>query len=270
MFLILYFFIGSLTGFLAGLMGNGGLILVPTMIFALSATDISHHIATQMAIGTALASMVFTSANTTWQHYRKGSINVSLFLLLTPGLLLGSWLGGFLIAFIDSTILTHVLALFCILAAFQSFQSKKRPQQKVQYTLKIPTIKNIALVFISIIISCIAAISGLGGAFMTIPILLHLRFPVHQCIATASACTMPVALMGTCSYIILYYHDANLPEHTFGYVYWPALLCIIAGSLPASKLGVFVSYKLKTHTLQNFIGCILLVISAALLIKLYL
>ena len=267
MFFIVYLIIGVTFGFLAGLIGNGGLILVPSMIFALSCTDMPAHLTVHIAIGTSLAAMLFTIATTSWNHFNKGNLNISMFLLLTPGMLLGSWLGGVLINFINEIILIHILAICCMLAAWNALHNTSNHKKPIQFKSKHTF--NFVLVSMSITIACIATLSGVGGAFLTMPLLLYLGFPIRQCIATASACAFPVALIGTCSYIILHYNAPDLPEHTLGYVYWPALLCLITTSIPASKLGILMSYRLKQRFLKVLLAFCLILIGLALLLKIY-
>ena len=56
--------LGACAGVLAGLFGvGGGLIIVPALVFSFTAHGFGGDVLTQMAVGTSLATIVFTSIN---------------------------------------------------------------------------------------------------------------------------------------------------------------------------------------------------------------
>ena len=90
-----YVLLGIFAGVLAGLLGvGGGLIIVPilALLFALQGFAPEHLM--QMAVGTSLATIVFTSLSSTRAHHKRGAVNWPVMLQLSLGILLGGWLGG--------------------------------------------------------------------------------------------------------------------------------------------------------------------------------
>ncbi len=81
---------GGATGFLSGLMGvGGGLVMVPVMVLVMG---FSQH----MAQGTSLAVIVPTGAVGAWTHWRLGHVVSSLVPGLICGILVGTSSGAYL------------------------------------------------------------------------------------------------------------------------------------------------------------------------------
>ena len=69
---ILFLLLGAFSGFVAGLLGiGGGLIIVPVLLYLL-APSIDQSILMHTSIGTALAVIVFTSISSLYAHHRHG------------------------------------------------------------------------------------------------------------------------------------------------------------------------------------------------------
>ncbi len=86
---------GALAGFLAGLLGiGGGMVLVPALIFSFEAQGVSPMVLTHLAVGTSLASIVLTSISSVRTHHAQGGVDIELFKRLALGLVIGSLLGA--------------------------------------------------------------------------------------------------------------------------------------------------------------------------------
>ncbi|MEC9085172.1 MAG: TSUP family transporter, partial [Pseudomonadota bacterium] len=71
--IILYLLLGALAGTMAGLFGiGGGLVIVPVLIFSFGLQGISPEIAAHLAVGTSLATIVFTSISSIRTHHQHG------------------------------------------------------------------------------------------------------------------------------------------------------------------------------------------------------
>ena len=63
-YLLLYLVLGACAGVLAGLFGvGGGLIIVPVLVFSFAAQGFAPEVLTHLAVGTSLATIIFTSIN---------------------------------------------------------------------------------------------------------------------------------------------------------------------------------------------------------------
>lgn len=94
--------IGAVAGFLAGLLGvGGGLIIVPALVWMLEASGMHDHVQ-HIALGTSLAVMVFTSFASVRAHHRHGAVDWSIVRRMAPAMVLGTLLGSQIAGFIPS------------------------------------------------------------------------------------------------------------------------------------------------------------------------
>ena len=65
--------LGTVAGFLAGLLGvGGGMMMVPFMTFILSRRGVESGLAVKMAIATSMATILFTSISSVRAHHKLG------------------------------------------------------------------------------------------------------------------------------------------------------------------------------------------------------
>src|SRR5712692_5191984 len=90
-----YLAVGALAGFLAGLLGvGGGLIIVPSLIFVFNSQHFPQTNLLHLALGTSLASIIFTSASSLRAHHSHGAVNWGFVRRITPGIVIGTLLGS--------------------------------------------------------------------------------------------------------------------------------------------------------------------------------
>ena len=87
--------LGLATGFLAGLLGiGGGMIMVPFISAMLGARGVAPGLAVKMAIATSMATIMFTSISSVRAHHKRGAVRWDLVLRLAPGIVLGGLLAS--------------------------------------------------------------------------------------------------------------------------------------------------------------------------------
>ena len=70
-----YLILGACAGLLAGLLGvGGGLIIVPVLAALFLQQGVNAEIVMHLALGTSLASIVFTSISSIRTHHQHGAI----------------------------------------------------------------------------------------------------------------------------------------------------------------------------------------------------
>jgi len=117
---ILFLALGAAAGLLAGLFGvGGGLIIVPVLVFAFTAQGFDVNLLTHMAVGTSLASIIFTSLSSAYAHHKKGSLNMAVVLPMAFGTIVGSGLGALTAEAISGPVLQKIIGIFALLMAVQ-------------------------------------------------------------------------------------------------------------------------------------------------------
>src|SRR5215475_5694359 len=107
---------GVASGFFAGLFGiGGGLIMVPVLVYAFKTTGMATEHVVTMALGTSMAAIVFSSAQSAYGHYCKGSASVEKLSRAAPWVVAGVLIGGAIAA------RTPAHALLIAVGGFQLF-----------------------------------------------------------------------------------------------------------------------------------------------------
>jgi uncharacterized membrane protein YfcA len=273
---IAYALLGAFAGTLAGMLGvGGGLVIVPVLIFLWQPEGLGGAQAVQLAIGTSLAVIVFTSLSSVRAHHRRGSVLWPVFWRLTPGILLGAWLGASLASLLPQASLMTVFALFELLVAAQMSFALSAPSPASSST-PVPTPVSaraskpaskwdglpgpLGMGLAGGLIGAVSALVGIGGGTMTVPFLSACKLRMQQAVGTSAACGLPIAMGGTVSYIALGWGNAQLPAGSVGYVFGPALLGIAITSMLFAPLGAMLAHRLSTRMLKRIFAAFLAVL----------
>ena len=132
-FILLYLAAGSVAGFLAGLLGvGGGVVIVPILMFIFTAQHFPVDHMIHIAIGTSLASIMFTSVASLRAHNAHGAVNWAIVKRITPGILLGTLAGTFLVAKLPANLLKGLFIVFLFYVATQLMLNiKPKPMRQL-------------------------------------------------------------------------------------------------------------------------------------------
>jgi len=115
---ILYLLTGAAAGLSAGLLGiGGGLIIVPILFFIFSHQPVPSEHAMHMALATSLATIIFTSLSSASAHHKRGAVLWPIVFDLSPGIIIGAWLGAMFASALASNTLRPVFGVFELLVA---------------------------------------------------------------------------------------------------------------------------------------------------------
>ncbi|MEH6451539.1 MAG: sulfite exporter TauE/SafE family protein [Psychromonas sp.] len=256
--LFIYLLVGAIAGVIAGIFGiGGGIVIVPSLIFTFSYLDFSTNVITHLAIGTSLSTIIFTSLSAIYSHSKKVSIDWSLALNLSLGMIVGALLSAVFADNIPALLLQRGFAVFAVLIALQMWFS-----WSPKASLSLPSALYCKL--IGTIIGLISGLFGIAGGSLVVPVLTLFSIKLHQAIATAAVTGFPIAIAGALGYILMGWSNSQLPEYSFGYVYLPATLGIILTSTIFAKLGVKISHNLSPTKIKKSFSILLLVVAVKL------
>jgi uncharacterized membrane protein YfcA len=242
---LFYLMVGSIAGLISGLFGlGGGAIIVPLLIFSFAARGIPAEIITHLAIGTSLATIIFTALSSIYTHHQKQAILWDIVKTLVPGILLGGVLGGLLAISLNGILLQLLFGAFLILIAIQLLLYT--PQVGVR---SLPNY--LGMTASGSCIGGVSAIFGIGGGTLTVPILTFFGVKIHQAVGTAAACGLPIAIAATLAYSTASADGITMPEGSLGFVFIPALLGIIVASLPCARLGALIAHRVNAQKLRK-------------------
>jgi uncharacterized membrane protein YfcA len=246
-----YLGIGALVGFAAGLLGiGGGAVMVPLLVLVFRAHGLPEAHIVHLALGTAIAAMVFTSISSMRAHHLHGSVDWKIARAMSPGMLAGS----FVAALIAGWIPTRPLALMFTVLVFYAatsilFDLTPRRQRELPGTG--------GIFAAGAVIGAVSSLLAAGGAFMSIPFLVWCKVPLRRAIGTAAANGLPIAIAGTAGYVLHGLRVPDLPPRSFGFVYLPALALVVATSMLAAPLGARLAHRLPVKRLRTLFALLL-------------
>ena len=112
-----------------------------------------------------------------------------------------------------------------------------------------------------------SAIVGIGGGNIIVPILVFFNVKMQKATATTSALGLPIAMMGTLSYVLAGLDTEYGGYTTLGYVYLPAACAIAFAAYFVAPLGVSIAHKLPAQTLKRLFGALLLIVAARMFLQ---
>jgi uncharacterized membrane protein YfcA len=243
--------LGMSTGFLAGLLGiGGGMLMVPFITIILTSKGYPAEYVVKMAVATSLATICFTSMSSVWAHHKRGAVLWPLALTLAPGILLGSLVGAQIAVALSGTVLSVLFALFIAFSATQMFLDRKPKPTR--------TLPGRAATFgVGTVIGLLSAIVGAGGAFVSVPFMTWCNVKIHNAVATSAALGFPIAFAGTLGYIWAGQGLPQMPPGSVGYLYLPGLVLIALGSITTAPLGARVAHGMDIRPLKRVFAVML-------------
>ena len=254
--------LGLGTGFLAGLLGiGGGMLMVPFITFILSARGVEADLAVKMAIATSMATIIFTSVSSVHAHHKHGAVRWDIVKGLAPGIVLGSMIASLgVFALLKGSWLALFFAGFVSFSATQMLMDKKpKPTRTIPGTP--------GLLGAGGVIGFLSGLVGAGGGFVSVPFMTWCNVTIHSAVATSAALGFPIALANAVGYVIAGQNVQDLPAGSVGYIYLPALVVIACVSVLMAPLGVKAAHALPVKSLKRVFAGLLYMLAAYMLYK---
>ncbi|MEH0165481.1 sulfite exporter TauE/SafE family protein [Roseateles microcysteis] len=254
--------LGLVSGFLAGLLGiGGGMLMVPLLTALLSQRGVNADMSVKMAIATSMATIMFTSLSSVRAHHKRGAVRWDIVRHMAPGILVGGLAAGAgVFALIKGASLALVFAAFVGFSALQMLRDRKPAPSR-----QLP--ERAALVGVGSGIGLLSGLVGAGGGFVSVPFMAWCNVPIHNAVATSAALGFPIALANTFGYLLGGWDlEPTLPG-AMGYLYLPALAVIALASVTMAPLGARAAHALDVKQLKRAFACLLFLLAGYMLYK---
>lgn len=272
--------LGLLVGVLSGLFGVGGGFLMTPLLIMLG-------IPSTVAAATDSNQIVAASTSGTYAHWKVGNVDFKMGLYLLIGGFLGGLVGVQTIKilramgnadFVIKT--TYVLMLgivgtYMFIESLASMRNKKSEEVKVKKESKIDAfLRSLPLqthfeksgvthsvlvpIFLGCFVGILAAIMGVGGGFLMVPVMFYiLRMPMHVIVGTSL-----FQILFTCIEVTF------LQSYTNHTVDFTLAVLLLLGSTIGAQIGVFSGRKLKGEQLKILLAIIVLVVTVKIILGL--
>ena len=251
---------GILAGFSSGLLGLAGSYLDnPVMYWMLTHYGYDTTTSVRVAFGTSVAIALVISAVNTREHAKERSIIWKIVLLIGSASIIGGLFGGTIATHVPGEPLKILFGLFLIVSAVRMILPLPLDWGKKKIPWFYWCIAGFSFGLVSGII-------GIGGGLIILPMLVCIfGVPVHEAMATSSACIMFSSTGSMIAYIVNGIGVPGLPPFSIGYVniiFWGI---IVSMTIPFTILGVHVANHLPARKLSIIFACLLIIIALYML-----
>lgn len=255
---------GIAGGVLAGLLGvGGGIVIVPALYFALTLAGMDPDLTMKVAVGTSLATIVFTSLASGLGHHRKGAIDITLLKMWAPWILGGVVIGSLLGGYVSGNVLIAVFATVALAVSADMMlrQGRIEPEPK--------GFSRPVWAFFGVLTGTISAMMGIGGGTIGVPLLNFLGYDIRRAVGTSAAIGFLIGLPGAMIYAATGLGQEGLPPFSLGYVNLLAAAVIIPLTTTFSQLGVKLAHSIPRRALRLAFGAFLLLTSLRMFVDLF-
>ncbi len=247
----------SVAGFMAGLLGvGGGIIIVPALYYAFTVLDFD--IATRMhiSVGTSLAIIIPTSIISAKTHMEHKAVDINLVksfgIFIVIGVIGGTFLAvnlrtsDFILFF---SIMAFIVGLFFIFFRDKFLENPKKIKDSIK------NISGVGVGFISVLL-------GIGGGSLMVPFMRTFGYDIRKSIGTASAIGILIAVSGTITMITggEIINDVSTP-FTLGYINLFGFIVFVPVTMLMARIGAKAVYKIDKKLLSKIFGSFLIIVS---------
>lgn len=255
---------GIAGGLLAGLLGvGGGIVIVPALYLAFTATGLGGASAMQVAVATSLATIIFTALSSSRAHHRRGAVDMALLRRWTPWLALGVVLGSLLGAVLDGRAMIAVFAVVALAVSGtmlfgRGTTTATAPRHASPFAWAVT----------GLFAGAVSALMGIGGGTVCVPVLSHLGYDIRRAVGTSAALGLVIGLPGTLVYILAGLGQEGLPPFSLGYVNLPALALIVPFTTWFAVWGARIAHAIPMRALRICFGLFLALTAIRMIIDL--
>jgi uncharacterized protein len=180
--------VGFVAGFLSGLFGvGGGILIVPALVLVL-------HMSQRLAHGTSLAAVLPIAVSGVIGYAVEDSIDWPVAAAMTAGAMGGAVIGTYALQKLSTKVLARAFAVVMLLSAARLFFETEDGGGRGEFTV----IMAVALVVVGVLSGTLAGMLGVGGGVIMVPAMI-LLFGISAAIAkgTSLAVIIPTSVVAT-------------------------------------------------------------------------
>lgn len=254
---------GAAAGFAGGLFGiGGGFVVVPALIFLLPLLDVVPDEIAHVAVGTSLASIIFTSLRSTQSHAKRGAVDFGLLRDWALWVVLGTAVGSVVAGMVSSRQLSLIFGIGVLgFAVYFLLPARKGAPLFAGLPTGLPRAG------IASALGAFSTLLGIGGGTVTTVTMTVCGAPIHRAIGTAAGMGAIIAVPSTIGFLIIGFGEPGIGWGSVGYVNIPAAAALIATSVLFAPYGVAAAHHLPATMLRAFFGVYLAVIGIVMITR---
>ncbi len=247
----------AVAGFMAGLLGvGGGIIMVPALYYAFTILDFDISTRMHLSVGTSLAIIIPTSVISTKTHMEYDAVDFKMVKSFGIFILLGVIAGTFLAVSLKTPTLVLFFSIFALIVGlFFIFVREKLMDNPKRISDLIKNISGIIIGFISVPL-------GIGGGSLMVPFMRTFGYDIRKSIGTAAAVGFLIAVSGTITMITggKIINNVNTP-FSVGYINLLGFIVFVPVTMIMARIGAKAVYKINKKLLSKIFGTFLVIVS---------
>ena len=247
----------AVAGFMAGLLGvGGGIIMVPALYYAFTVLDFDIITRMHLSVGTSLAIIIPTSIISTKTHMEYDAVDFKMVKSFGIFILIGVIAGTFLAVNLKTPSLILFFSIFSfIVGLFFIFVREKLMENPKKISDLIKNISGIIIGFISVPL-------GIGGGSLMVPFMRTFGYDIRKSIGTAAAIGFLIAFSGTITMITggKLINNVNTP-FSLGYINLLGFIVFVSVTMIMARIGAKAVYKIDKKMLSKIFGTFLIIVS---------
>jgi len=247
----------SVAGFMAGLLGvGGGIVMVPALYYAFTVLDFDILTRMHLSVGTSLAIIIPTSIISTKTHMEHNAVDFKMVKSFGVFILIGVVAGTFLAVNLKTSALVLFFSIFAFMVGlfFIFFRESllENPKKISEIVKKIS----------GTIIGIISVPLGIGGGSLMVPFMRTFGYDIRTSIGTAAAIGFLIAVSGTIMMITggKIIDNVNTP-YSIGYINMIGFIVFVPVTMFMARLGAKAVYKINKSLLSKIFGIFLIIVS---------
>jgi uncharacterized membrane protein YfcA len=259
---------GAFTGFVAGMLGvGGGIVMVPFLLQLFAFLGVDESIRMHLVLGTSLASILPTAITSGRAHARRGAVDKLTLGHWAPSLLIGSALGTLVAGQARGSVLTIGFGVLATGIAIDLLRKRtdavkaSREQGNPERTRSRPWLQRV----LALGVGGLSALLGVGGGAISVPLLIAFGHPTLRAVGTAGVFGVFVALPAAIGYAWTGWGNPLLPPGSVGYVHLLGVALLTPMTVLFAPIGVATAHRVSTVALRRIFAAFLLITAARML-----
>ena len=247
----------TVAGFMAGLLGvGGGIIMVPALYYAFSVLDFDITTRMHLSVGTSLAIIIPTSIISTKTHSEYNAVDFKMVKSFGLFILCGVIAGTFLAVNLKTPALVLFFAFFAFLVGLFFIFLRENLMNNPK------TISDVVKKITGIVIGFISVPLGIGGGSLMVPFMRTFGYDIRKSIGTAAAVGFLIAVSGAITMSISgkMIGNVNAP-FSFGYINLMGFLVFVPVTTVMARIGAKAVHKIDKKLLSKIFGIFLICVS---------
>lgn len=234
--------LGLFAGLMIGCIGIGGVILVPALTYIVGEQI-------QDSINAAMMAYIVSGVVGTVAYASRGSIRWPMVLWLGAGAMPAALIGALVGNIMQPLILETSIGILTLASGIYTLcvRAFDGPQE-------LP-ISNVALAGAGVATGFLSALTGTGGPFILMPLLMWLHLPMLTSIGLSQAIQLPIAVLATVGNVV-----SARPDYMLASV-------LALGLTLGSWIGARLAHRLPQATLKRLVALVLVTVGALIMLK---